>query len=112
MFTAFFALGIALKEVFQYDFKFKKNSCFLLTIIPVLILSVLIILFKLTTFIKLLGFIGSIAGGLAAILVLLMVKQAKSKGDRSPEYKIPLNWIMIVILIIIFLAGIVYQFVF
>jgi len=112
MFTAFFALGIALKEVFMYDFKFKKNSCFLLTIIPVLILSVLIILFKLTTFIKLLGFIGSIAGGLAAILVLLMVKQAKSKGDRFPEYKIPLNWIMIIILIIIFLAGIIYQFVF
>jgi tyrosine-specific transport protein len=112
MFTAFFALGIALKDVFEYDFKLKKTSCYLLTMIPVLILSIAIILFKLTTFINLLGFIGSVAGGLAGILVLLMVKKAKLKGDRKPEYSIHLNWIIIIILIAIFIAGIIHQFLF
>ncbi|MCX6741715.1 MAG: amino acid permease [Candidatus Pacearchaeota archaeon] len=112
MFTAFFALGIALKEVFMFDFKIKHDKAFLLAMAPVLVLSLLIIIFNLLDFIKIISLIGSVAGGLAGILILLMLRKAKKEGERKPEYSIPLNWSLIIILAIIFVAGIVYQFVF
>jgi len=112
MFTAFFALGVALKELFMYDFKIKHTNSFILAITPVFILSIVILIFHLTSFIKLLGLIGSIAGGLAAILVLIMVRKARKLGERKPEYKMPLSWIAIIILIAIFIMGIIYQFLF
>jgi tyrosine-specific transport protein len=112
MFTAFFALGVALKELFMYDFKIKHTNSFILAIVPVFILSIVILIFHLTSFIKLLGLIGSIAGGLAAILVLIMVRKARKLGERKPEYKMPLSWIAIIILIAIFIMGIIYQFLF
>lgn len=112
MFTAFFALGIALKELYMFDFKFKHDNAFFWTIFPVFLFSLIIMTFNLTDFIRLLGLIGSIAGGLAGILVLLMVYKAKKTGERKPEYTIPLGWPIILILGLIFIAGIVYQFIF
>jgi tyrosine-specific transport protein len=112
MFTAFFALGLALKELFIFDFKIKHDSAFLLVIAPVLFLSLLLIMFNLLDFIKIISLIGGVAGGLAGILLLLMLKKAKKQGERKPEYSIPLNWPLIIVLAIIFIAGIVYQFVF
>jgi tyrosine-specific transport protein len=112
MFTAFFALGIALKYLFIFDFKIKHNKAFLLAMAPVLVLSLLIIIFNLLDFIKIISLIGSVAGGLAGILILFMLRKAKKEGERKPEYSIPLNWPLIIVLAIIFIAGIVYQFVF
>ncbi len=112
MFTAFSAIGIALKELFIFDFKIKHDKAFFYTIFPVFVLSLIILVFKLVDFIKILGLIGSISGGLAGMLVLLMVYKAKKKCDRKPEYSIPLSWPLILLLGLIFLAGIVYQFVF
>ena len=112
MFTAFCAIGTALKEMFIFDFKIKKNTAFFWTIFPVVIFSFIIMLFKLADFVKILGLIGSIAGGIAGILVLLMAYKAKKKSERKPEYSIPLSWPIILILALIFLAGIIYQFVF
>lgn len=112
MFTAFFALGIALKELFMFDFKIKHDFAFLLALVPVFFLSIAIILFNLLDFIKIVSIIGSVAGGLAGILILWMLKKAKQHGERKSEYSIPLNWPLIIILAIIFIAGIVYQFVF
>jgi len=112
MFTAFFALGIALKELFIFDFKMKHDSAFLLVIAPVLFLSLALIMFNLIDFIKIISLIGSVAGGLAGILLLLMLKKAKKDGERKPEYSIPLNWPLIILLAAIFIAGIAYQFVF
>ena len=112
MFTAFCALGIALKELYIYDFKLKHDSAFALAFFPVFIISFFLMILNKLDFIKIISLIGSIAGGLAGILVLLMLKKAKEKSERKPEYSIPLNWPIIIILSIIFIAGILYQFVF
>ena len=112
MFTAFCALGIALKELYIYDFKIKHDNAFALAFFPVFIIVITILLLNLADFVKIMSIIGGVAGGLAGILILLMLKKAKEHGDRKPEYSIPLNWFLIVLLGIIFIAGIVYQFVF
>lgn len=112
MFTAFCAIGIALKELYIYDLKMKHDSAFALAFFPVFIISFFLMILNKADFIKTISIIGGVAGGLAGILVLFMLKKAKEKSERKPEYSIPLNWPIIIILSLIFIAGIIYQIVF
>ena len=112
MFTAFCAIGVALKELYIYDFNIKHDSAFALAFFPVFIISFFLMILNKLDFIRIISLIGSVAGGLASILVLFALKKAKEKSERKPEYSIPLNWPIIIILSIIFIAGIIYQFVF
>jgi heme/copper-type cytochrome/quinol oxidase subunit 2 len=70
---------------------------------------VFLYLIKKTSFVKVLGVGGVISGGLTAILILLMVKSAKKKGDRKPEYSIPYSKILTYILAAIFIIGAVLE---
>jgi tyrosine-specific transport protein len=112
MFTAFCALGIALKELYVFDFKVKHDEAFALAFFPAFVIILLIMLLNFVNFVKIISLIGGISGGLAGILVLFILRKAKKTGQRKPEYSIPLNWPIIIILSLIFIAGIVYQFVF
>jgi hypothetical protein len=56
-----------------------------------------------------LGIGGAISGGVAGILILLMNIKAKKKGERKPEYSIPINWFIIGALALIFLIGIFFE---
>ncbi len=112
MFTAFCALGIALKELYVFDFKVKHDDAFALAFFPAFIIILLILILNLVDFVEIISLIGGISGGLAGILVLFILKKAKKTGQRKPEYSIPLSWPVIIILSLIFIAGIIYQFVF
>ena len=107
MFTSYLALGNSLKDHLIYDFKFKKiNAWFLSSLIPIFIF-LLVKMSKYFTFTKILSIGGAVSGGLIAVLIFLMIKKAKIKGNRKPEYKIPVNWFIIILLSLIFAAGIV-----
>ncbi len=112
MFTSFLAVGIAQKEIFWYDLKIKHLMSWILTFIPVLLIGLAIIIFNLATFIEIISFAGAVAGGIGGILIVLMAIKAKKSGKREPEYKFPINWFIAGLLILIFLIGIIYQFVF
>ncbi|MBT4651733.1 amino acid permease [Candidatus Woesearchaeota archaeon] len=105
MFTSFLTIGIALSEMFEYDYNFSRRISLLLTFsIPLLIT-----LLKLSSFIMVLGITGAIAGGLDGILIVLMYWKAKLKGNRKPEYSLPkLKWLGI-FLMGLFALGIIYQ---
>jgi len=107
MFTSYLALGNALLDNFIYDYKYsKKKSWFLTAIIPIF-LFLIIKMFSFFSFTKILSIGGVVSGGIIAVLVLLMIGKAKKKGDRKPEYKIPVNWFVIGLLSLIFLLGVV-----
>ena len=107
MFTSWLSLGNALNINFTLDNKIKKGiSWFLVAIIPIF-LFLFIQFFSFFSFTRILSFGGVISGGLIAILVLLMVKKAKKKGNRKPEYSIPVNWFIIGFLILIFLLAVI-----
>ncbi len=112
MFTSFLAVGIAQKEIFWYDLKYKHFTSWLLTCIPVLISVLIIIFFKLANFVDIISFSGGVGGGLVGILTMLMIKKAKKYGKRKPEYKIPASLFIIILLIALFAFGIIYQFLF
>lgn len=105
MATSFIALGLALKEMYNYDFKISVKKSFLLTVSLPLILF--LIGFK--DFIGTISIAGSFSGGLTGILVVLMLWKAKKKSEREPEFKIGFVKLLGIVIIIMFVLGIIYQ---
>lgn len=108
MLTSYFVLSFSLRDIFIFDFNKKKWSFYFVSLLP-LFLYLAVSFFKLADFVKILGIGGVISGGLAGILILLTNLKAKEKGDRNPEFSIPINWLIIGILSLIFLAGIWFE---
>jgi amino acid permease len=105
MFTSFLVLGIALVDMYHYDYGISPRLALLLTFS----LPFVMVLFNLTTFIAILGVTGAFAGGLEGILVMLMYWKAKKLGTRKPEYVMGKHRVLGWLLIILFSLGILYQ---
>jgi tyrosine-specific transport protein len=105
MFTSSLTLGLALLEMYHFDYKFSRNVAFALTVI----IPFIIAMSKITTFIAVIGITGAIAGGVDGILIVLAYWKAKKNGERTPEYALRppkiLGWALITLLSL----GIMYQ---
>jgi len=112
MLTSFFVISYALKDTFKYDIKTSKKVNFIMTSLVPLILYLLITQLGFLSFASILGIGGVISGGITGIIILLMARKAKGKtrNNKDPEIKMPINWAIIIILSIIFLAGIILEF--
>jgi len=106
MATSFLTLGLALKEMYNYDYKIDHFLSWGLTCF----IPLAIALSNVTTFIKAIGIAGVVAGGLEGILIVLMAFRAKKLGNRKPEYSIKLNKIVAVLIIAIFILGAIFYF--
>ena len=105
IFTSYLSVGNALEEDFEFDDKVsKRSSWFLASIIPMIVYA-LISFFPFFSFTKVLSIGGVVSGGIMVILIMFIVKRAKEKGEREPEYTIPLNWAVILFVILIFVVG-------
>ncbi len=102
MFTSYLALTTALVDTLRFDFRKSKTKAWLYTIFIPLILYLILYQIGKASFIKVLGIGGVVSGFLVGALVLLMVKNAKKRGNRKPEYSVPyskiLTWLIILIL--------------
>jgi tyrosine-specific transport protein len=112
MFTAFFTQSIAIRDMFRFDFKLGRFKGWFLALFIPLVLFLLIYFFKFADFVKLLSIAGVVSGGGTGILVLLMNIRAKKLGNRKPEYSIHLGWLIAILISIIFIGGVVCQFLF
>jgi len=108
MSTSFFVLSFALRDYFVFDLRKRKISFFYVSVVP-LVAYLLISFFDIAGFVTVLGIGGAISGGVAGILILVMNIVSKKKGDRKPEYSIPINWFIIALLGLMFLAGILFE---
>ena len=109
MLTSYFVLSFSLLDVFELDLKFsRRNSYLLVSIIPLLAYLLLDQINQLN-FINILGIGGVISGGLTAILILIMAKKSKHHGTRKPEFQVPINWPIIILLSAIFILGIILE---
>ncbi|MCP3682806.1 MAG: amino acid permease [bacterium] len=109
MATSFLALGIALNEMYVYDYGFHKIKAWLFAAaIPLGILF--IDSYKdITNFVEILGFAGAISGGILGLSIISMHRLAKAFGERKPEFEIHDRLLVSVLLIILFIIGIAYQ---
>ena len=108
MLTSYFVLSFSLRDIFIYDLKKKKYVFFFVSLFP-LFLYLLVNLFNFADFVKILGIGGVISGGLMGILILLTNIKSKKKGNREPEFSIPINWFIIGFLSLIFILGIWFE---
>jgi len=109
MLTSYFALSFSLKDVCRYDLKVHHTKTFLFTSVLPLLLFIFISFIKWDNFIIIIGLAGVISGGITGILCLLMNYQAKITGKRKPEYEIPINIPIIIIMSLIFVLGVILQ---
>jgi len=105
MATSFLVLGLALKEMYQYDYKLDKRLSWLLTCSVPLIA----ILLGLNQFIPILAVVGALAGGSQGIMIVLMHMRSKKLGQRKPEFSIRNSKVLGILLILLFVGGIVYE---
>lgn len=104
--SIYMVLGIEMLNTFKFDFKIKHFNAWLLVV------SVPIILFiaGLREFIELVGFVGSVFGGILGIMIALSYLKLKKSGWCKTHHclnlPIPLVWLVVVL----FSGGMIFQF--
>jgi len=104
--TSFLTLSLALKQVYQFDYKIKPVLSWLLA----MSIPIIIFLAGARDFIQVLGIVGALSVGFTGIMNVLIYFSARKKGTLEPEYKIPL-WLGNIsggVIIIIFVFGLIY----
>lgn len=105
MTTSFLILGLVLKEIFIFDYKLKKFSAWFWT----MVIPFVIFIFGLTSFIKIIGLVGAVVGGIDGIIILMMYKKAKKLGSQKPAYSFNLPKFIYYLLFLVFGLGVVYE---
>ncbi|MBU2637574.1 MAG: GerAB/ArcD/ProY family transporter [Nanoarchaeota archaeon] len=104
MATAFLVAGLALKWVYQFDYRMNRHIAFALTcFVPLLIAFA-----GVAGFTKILAVTGAVAGGVEGTLIVFMHRKARLQG--KPEYSIKSRWWVNALLVIMFVGGIAYTF--
>ncbi|MEK7157990.1 MAG: aromatic amino acid transport family protein, partial [Patescibacteria group bacterium] len=107
MTTSFLSLGLILKEMFTFDFRWRPTRAW----IAVLATPFIVLLAQLTTFVSIISAVGAIMGGTEGILILLAHARAGKLGKRKPEFHLRIpetgRWVMI----LVFGIGIFYEIV-
>lgn len=108
--TSYIALSMALRDTFMLDYNKKSGHAWLLTCFVPLVLFVFLNLIGFDSFTKILSLGGAVAGGLIGLLIIFMFLNAKEKGNRKPEYEIKIPYWQLVLIVLIFFIGVVYEF--
>ncbi|MFH0869982.1 MAG: aromatic amino acid transport family protein [archaeon] len=107
MTTSFLAIGLALKEIFWYDFGLKKGTAWFLSCFVPYMLFLLLAYFGIAGFITILEISGTVGGVITGSLIIITAMQAKRFGERKPEYELKIkNWLAALIVILLVTAGI------
>ena len=105
MSTSFLTLGFIINQVYELDYRMPHLAAWLLTCT----IPLIAFLSGLNEFIRVIGLIGSVVGGAEGIIMILIWRRAKKRGNRQPEYSLKLPALIPAFLFLIFFAGIIYQ---
>jgi len=102
--TAFLGLGLALKEMYVYDYGWKPGFAWLITMaVPLAALA-----FGVQSFIGVIELTGAVTGGIAGVLIVLMHYRAQKNGQRKPEYTVHVPVLLGLLLALMFIVGAVH----
>lgn len=111
MFTAFLALSLALEDTYRFDFNLHFVTSWILSAILPLVLFILIKIYNLAGFVKILSLGGAVSGGLLSITILWIHEHLHDKKiDRKPEFRIRIPLMIKTLFMILFVVGILYEF--
>ena len=109
MLTSYVVLAFALRDSFIFDLHKKKWEFVFVSLVP-LAVYILVTAFKIAGFVRVLGVGGVISGGLTGILILLMGLKARRTRGRKPEFSVRINKFIAWILTIVFVLGVIVEF--
>jgi len=112
MFTAYFGLTMALRDIYRFDLNYSKFKAWLLACFVPFLIFLIVYTFKLAGFVDIIGFTGAIFGTIDGVMVLLMVRRARKLGKRKPEYVMKLPPWIIWILMAFLVGGLVLELLF
>src|SRR3989344_812152 len=98
---SFLVIGNYLKNSLRHDFSFPYVPAALVALgVP---LALFLLGFR--EFIAVVGVVGGVTGAVEGVLVILLFRQAKTMGDRKPEYEIRAPFVLLILLAIILIGG-------
>ena len=106
MSSSFMTLGVAIKEIFHYDYKLKSS----LAAIATLALPIILFICGLRDFFGIVSVAGALSIGLTGLISIITFWEARKKGKRKPEYVIPF-WLALpatVAIVAMFILGLIY----
>jgi hypothetical protein len=104
--TAFMGMGIALKQIFMWDYKVKPIwAGTITTVVPVVLL-----LIGVQSFFVILDLVGGLFVGIEAIMMVLIYWRARQVGDiKASRYKLNHFWLLAGIVLLVFTIATVYS---
>lgn len=108
MSTSFLVLGFILRELFHRDYKIPLLPAWVLTVF----VPLTIFLLGLRSFIFVVSLAGGVLSGIIGIVLIATYYKAKEKGDRVPEFSFNLPKSLAYFIYLIFVFGIIYQFIY
>ena len=99
--ASFLVLGNYLKNSLRYDYHFPYAVSVGIAVVTPMVLFLL----GLREFIVVIGIVGTFIGVIDGIIIILIFRQAKLKGDRQPEYSLRIPQFILALLVIILIAG-------
>ncbi len=101
--VSFLSLANYLKTSLINDFHFPPSITFSL----IIFVPLLLLLSGFDQFTNLIGIIGTLMGAIEGIIIIILFRRAKKKGDRTPEYSlsVPRYFLYILTAILVFGVG-------
>lgn len=109
MFTSYLSLGNSLIDSYKQDLGYQRKKGWFYTAILPIIAFIILYFMEFISFIDILSVGGVIAGGTMVLLVLIISERSKILGNRTPEYIIKRNGLVVSLLGLIFILGIVLE---
>jgi tyrosine-specific transport protein len=103
VFSSFLVVGSNLKNTFQIDFKLPHFlSWFLVWSVPLLLYFL-----GFSNFISIIALVGAVLGTLSIVIITFMLREARKKGKRKPEFKLKIPLWVNYIVALFFIGGMI-----
>jgi tyrosine-specific transport protein len=103
--TGFMGFGVALKQIFVWDYKVNKN----LAEFTVIAVPIILFLFGIRSFVAVLDIVGGLFIGLEAIVLVAVAYMARKKGDiPTQSFGLKNFWLMAIPILFFFSLASVY----
>lgn len=102
MSTSTLTVGLALRDMYRFDYGIRTPLAWAAAIIPPLILFFL----GQRSFVHVINWLGGVMGGIASIASIILFWRARTRGNRTPEYQMGKLRIAGALMIVMYCVGI------
>lgn len=99
--TSFITVGLSVRRIFQYDYKFSRFKAWIST----MIVPMVIFLLGARSFIAVVGIVGGVLVGIQCVVIIMAFWKSIKNGGRKPEFTMKSFTYVGVILLLLYALG-------